>query len=232
VKWLVYIAMVCTLALGQISQETALSFDVASVKADDMSAVRMYRATCLGGPGTRSIDQFFCTDATDEIMVMAAFGIQRYQLSGARSDRGPRFEVRAVIPKGATREQIRVMFQNLLKERFHFAYHFEKREMSVFELVKVGNGPKLRPSPIDVLPPESSSASASAKKAPGLAPLSRGNFSAGAASPPGAKVLMPASIERSVWEYFSGKAEQRGVDLSELLTEVLKRDIEINEALK
>jgi len=50
--------------------------------------------------------------------------------------------------------------------------------------------------------------------------------------PPGAKVLMPASIERSVWAYFSGKAEQRGVELSGLLTEVLKRDIEINEALK
>jgi hypothetical protein len=50
--------------------------------------------------------------------------------------------------------------------------------------------------------------------------------------PSDAKVLMPASIERAVWEYFSGKAEQRGVDLSEILTEVLTRDIEINEALK
>ena len=50
--------------------------------------------------------------------------------------------------------------------------------------------------------------------------------------PSEARVLMPASIERSVWEYFSGKAEQKGVDLSELLSEVLKRDIEINEALK
>ena len=50
--------------------------------------------------------------------------------------------------------------------------------------------------------------------------------------PPNAKVLMPASIERSVWEYFSTKAEQRGIDLSELLTEVLKRDIEISEALR
>jgi hypothetical protein len=50
--------------------------------------------------------------------------------------------------------------------------------------------------------------------------------------PPGARVLMPASIEKSVWTYFSGKAEQRGVQLSELLTEVLRRDIEINEALK
>lgn len=50
--------------------------------------------------------------------------------------------------------------------------------------------------------------------------------------PPGAKIFMPASIEKSVWEYFSGKAEQRGVELSELLTEVLRRDIEINEALR
>ena len=50
--------------------------------------------------------------------------------------------------------------------------------------------------------------------------------------PAGAKVLMPLSIERTVWEYFSGKAEQRGIDLSELVTEVLKRNIQISEALK
>ncbi len=50
--------------------------------------------------------------------------------------------------------------------------------------------------------------------------------------PPGARVYLPASIERSVWEYFSAKAEQKGIELSELLTDVLKRDIEINEALK
>lgn len=50
--------------------------------------------------------------------------------------------------------------------------------------------------------------------------------------PPEATVFVPACIERGVWEYFSGKAEQRGIELSELLSEVLKRDIEINEALK
>jgi hypothetical protein len=50
--------------------------------------------------------------------------------------------------------------------------------------------------------------------------------------PPDAKVFLPASIERSVWQYFSAKAEQKGIDLSELLTDVLKRDIEINESLK
>lgn len=49
---------------------------------------------------------------------------------------------------------------------------------------------------------------------------------------PGAKVVVPASIERGVWEYFSEKAEQTGVALSELLSEILRRDIEINEAPK
>lgn len=47
-----------------------------------------------------------------------------------------------------------------------------------------------------------------------------------------ARVLLPVSIERSVWEYFAERAEQKGVDLSQLLTDVLKRDIEINETLK
>ena len=47
--------------------------------------------------------------------------------------------------------------------------------------------------------------------------------------PSDAKVFLPASIERSVWEYFADKAEQKGVGLPDLLTDVLKRDIEINE---
>ncbi len=47
-----------------------------------------------------------------------------------------------------------------------------------------------------------------------------------------ATVLMPASIEKSVWMYFAVKAEERGIELSELLTEVLKHDIEICETLK
>lgn len=50
--------------------------------------------------------------------------------------------------------------------------------------------------------------------------------------PPDAKVFLPASIERSVWQYFSVRAQKKGVDLSDLLTDVLRRDIEINEALK
>ena len=44
--------------------------------------------------------------------------------------------------------------------------------------------------------------------------------------PPSSKVFVPALIEREVWEYFSEKAQQNGVQLPELLSEVLRRDIE------
>ncbi|MBC8164779.1 MAG: hypothetical protein H7Y20_02770 [Bryobacteraceae bacterium] len=36
--------------------------------------------------------------------------------------------------------------------------------------------------------------------------------------PAEAAVFLQASIERSVWEYFSDKAEQKGIGLSQLLT--------------
>ncbi len=50
--------------------------------------------------------------------------------------------------------------------------------------------------------------------------------------PAEATVFLPALIERSVWEYFSNEADRKGIGLAQLLTEVLKRDIEINEALE
>lgn len=50
--------------------------------------------------------------------------------------------------------------------------------------------------------------------------------------PANARVFLPAAIEKSVWKYFADQAEQRGIELSELLTEVLQRDIEANEARK
>jgi hypothetical protein len=47
-----------------------------------------------------------------------------------------------------------------------------------------------------------------------------------------ARVCVPASIEEGVWKYFSAKAAKKGVDVADLLTEVLRWDIEINEALR
>lgn len=50
--------------------------------------------------------------------------------------------------------------------------------------------------------------------------------------PSNARVFVPASIEREVWEYFHVKAAQKGIGLSDLLSEILKRDMEVIEASK
>ncbi len=50
--------------------------------------------------------------------------------------------------------------------------------------------------------------------------------------PEDAKVFMPASLERSVWEYFAAQAERKGIGLRDLLTQVLQREMETGEALK
>ncbi len=46
----------------------------------------------------------------------------------------------------------------------------------------------------------------------------------------GARVFLPTSIERSVWEHFAAEAERKGVGMADLLSDVLKRDMENTEA--
>ncbi len=173
-----FIGIAVALAFSQASVNAPLSFEVASVKADDMSVTRVYRAYCEGGPGTRFPDQFICTDVTAANMALAALGLRPYQLPGTNTLDGPRYEVRAVIPRGATKEQVRIMFQNLLKDRFHFAWHFEKREMAVFELTQVEGGSRLRPSSGEGATAQNSGTPA-ANTGAALPPLRRGGVRSG-----------------------------------------------------
>jgi uncharacterized protein (TIGR03435 family) len=58
----------------------------------------------------------------------------------------PLFLLMAKVPPEATKQQIPLMLQALLKERFHLAYHFEKRELSGYRMVVAKNGTKLKQS--------------------------------------------------------------------------------------
>jgi uncharacterized protein (TIGR03435 family) len=52
----------------------------------------------------------------------------------------------AKVPPGTTREQFRVMFQNLLMERFKIVLH-EQRSTEVYDLTIDKGGLKMKPSP-------------------------------------------------------------------------------------
>jgi uncharacterized protein (TIGR03435 family) len=65
-----------------------------------------------------------------------------------------RFNVSAKIPPGTTKAQFHLMMQNLLAERFKLKFHYEKKEMQVFELVVAKNGPRMKESAGPLPPPD------------------------------------------------------------------------------
>lgn len=135
-------------ALGQSALgQTALgqTFDVASIKpAPPPTGGGMRRVGSSGGPGTKDPGLFTCTGCTVSMLVTQAYDLKRYQLSAPASLDEDRFNITARVPDGATKEQFRLMLQNLLAERFKLTVHHEKKEMPAYDLIVAKNGPKLK----------------------------------------------------------------------------------------
>jgi uncharacterized protein (TIGR03435 family) len=82
-------------------------------------------------------------------IVGAAYGIQEdrdYALSAPDWMRFERFDVVVKFPPGTPLEQLMLMLQNLLADRFKLKAHRESREMPVYALVVGKSGSKLRES--------------------------------------------------------------------------------------
>jgi len=73
-------------------------------------------------------------------ILQASYGIRSYQITGPAWLHDARFDISAKIPEGATREQFKLMLQNLLEDRFKLAIHREKKEMAIYELVVASGG--------------------------------------------------------------------------------------------
>ena len=153
----------CWLGHGQPATPPK-TFEVASVKPGtepvpvDMGGGRMMVRSggCTGGPGTTDPGRLTCQNASLLNLVTLAYGLKKYQYTSSSYPgwmEETRFDIVAKIPPGATREDVRLMEQNLLSERFKLAVHFEKKEMPVYELTVGKNGHKLKESPPSVAAP-------------------------------------------------------------------------------
>ncbi len=77
---------------------------------------------------------------------MTAYSMKRFQIAGPSWLETQKFEITAKIPEGATKEQVKVMLQNLLAERFQVALHRESKELPIFALLVGKTGPKMKES--------------------------------------------------------------------------------------
>jgi uncharacterized protein (TIGR03435 family) len=77
---------------------------------------------------------------------MEAFHIQGHAIIGPDWLRSERYEIVATLAAGANRDDVPLMLQRLLAERFGLKFHREQKEMPAYALVTGRKGPKLRPS--------------------------------------------------------------------------------------
>ena len=140
---------------GAQEQAQRVTFEVASVKpggpptpqpSPDGRGMTM-RSGCFGGPGSPDPGRYTCQSATLTSIVVSAYELKRYQYAFPSWMNSALFEIAAKVPAGTTKEQFRLMKQNLLTERFKLAAHFEKKEAQVYELVVGKDGPKLKETP-------------------------------------------------------------------------------------
>jgi uncharacterized protein (TIGR03435 family) len=139
---LVLFALVCGVAYGQPSDPT-LTFEVASVKASPpIPPNGSFRVGCTGGPGAKDPGRWTCQNVTVLNLISVAYNLKGFQMPSDNIE--ATYEITATIAVGTTREQFREMLENLLKERFKLAAHFEKKEVPGYELVVAKGGVKMK----------------------------------------------------------------------------------------
>lgn len=138
------------LSLPLFAQTPAkVAFEVASIKPlppmdklaqEVVSGKRSYPAFGTTINGSRLTMGF--TSMTS--LIMLAYGIEKYQISGPDWMGSQYFELNAKLPEGASKDDVPKMLQTLLAERFKLSAHREKREQTVYALLVSKEGLNLK----------------------------------------------------------------------------------------
>ena len=141
------------------SQIAALpSFEVASVRENKSDEENYSNFPLNSGPQYDSIGGLFV--ARNMLLlqyIVFAYKPNMFQIQEFRSKlpdwtRSSHFDIQARASGSPTKDDMRLMMQSLLADRFQMRVHHETREVSVFALVlaKPGQtGPNLQPHPVD-----------------------------------------------------------------------------------
>lgn len=152
------------------------SFDAASVKVVKLASHPAFGNR--GGPGTDDPSRIHLCCVGMFSLLMRAYDVELDQIIGPSwimENMGPNlYEVDATMPPDTTKARYQVMMQQLLRERFHLAIHWEKRAFPGYELVIAEGGPKLKESRPNPEAAASDSSALAKRNGEGLPPLPSG----------------------------------------------------------
>ena len=119
------------------------SFDVASVKVSQPAAAgeRGRRDNIQVSPGTVTL-----RNVTLKACIRWAYHVTEYQVSGPAWLDSERYEIAGKAAGPAGEEQLRLMMQTLLQERFKLALRRQTKDFQVYVLVPGKNGAKVQES--------------------------------------------------------------------------------------
>jgi len=134
----------------------SLTFEVASVKRTPPPepGARVFYGPPRGGPGTSDPGQITWANAALIGILETAYDVQIFQVTAPDWMNTERYDIVAKVPVGATKAQVHVMWQNLLRDRFGMVVHHESKEFPVDELSVDKGGSKLKETD---LPPDAES---------------------------------------------------------------------------
>jgi uncharacterized protein (TIGR03435 family) len=112
------------------------TFEVASVKP---STATNGRVVIKNDPGRISYSNIML-----KRVLLDAYDVKNYQISGPDWLDTLRFDITAKVPDGASKEDAKAMFRDLLTARFRMTVHRELKELPIYALLVAKNGPKIK----------------------------------------------------------------------------------------
>jgi uncharacterized protein (TIGR03435 family) len=148
----IFAAAYTACALAQEAGHNSPAFDVASVK------VTQYRRPA-NGPSFSDVKiaspgRLVAINASLYECIEWAYQLKEYQFSGPEwlKAGGTNYDIEAKAPPETPPQQIRLMLQTLLTDRFHMKVHRESRTLAVYDLVIAKKGLKLQQASADARP--------------------------------------------------------------------------------
>jgi uncharacterized protein (TIGR03435 family) len=134
-----------TLRQFEVPSDSKFTFEVVSIRQVQDDGRNML--TVQGGVGTKDSSQVRYGNISLTGLLFQAFNMAAdyYEIDGLGDELSqPHFDVIAKIPAGTTKEQFRLMMQNMLEERFGLKVHGETKIFAAYNLVVAKGGPKLK----------------------------------------------------------------------------------------
>jgi uncharacterized protein (TIGR03435 family) len=132
---------ICVFAVGHLLGQASPEFEVATIKPAPLQSEGRI-STQISSDTDKG--QLTYSNVNLKEVIGKAYKVQQYQINGPDWFETERFDVVARFPPHSAAEQVPLMLQSLLADRFNLHVYREITELPVYVLTVLKNGPKVK----------------------------------------------------------------------------------------